>query len=238
MKTTMKPMAKKPTIKPTIKHARKVIDVVSCGLSDGLGEPKPGQMCIEAAVCYAFGLPHSDNPPCVGKEVRDVKIRLNDSSWSSNKARAKGMIRIAVAQLGSNTIDQEEFTRTLAALTVRTIAPIALRMVAKDCKSAKAKKLKEAASRCEIEGSRESAIDALKEIYTNREEYYVIDDATWAFSNPSRAIRAAAAITRAQKSPAARNRTLSLMADLIEEALTICKSPGCKWLYLLDKPIP
>jgi hypothetical protein len=47
-------------------------------------------MCVEAAVCYALGLPHSDNPPCVGYAVRQYKIRLNDSNWSSNEARAKG----------------------------------------------------------------------------------------------------------------------------------------------------
>ena len=37
--------------------ALKVRDTVAAGLSNGLGNPEPGQMCVEAAVCYALGLP-------------------------------------------------------------------------------------------------------------------------------------------------------------------------------------
>jgi hypothetical protein len=81
--------------------AEKVVEVVSKGLVCGMGEPKPGQMCVEAAVCYAMGLPHSDNPPCVDSYVRDVKININDQEWSSKKARAEGLKKLAIAQLGS-----------------------------------------------------------------------------------------------------------------------------------------
>lgn len=82
--------------------ARKVLETVDAGLSSGLGVQKPGKMCVEAAVCYALGLPHGDNPPCVGVAVRAFKIRLNDSGWSSPEARAKGMRKLAIAQLGSD----------------------------------------------------------------------------------------------------------------------------------------
>lgn len=34
--------------------AVKVLEVVDCGLSSGLGKPEPGNMCVEAAVCYAM----------------------------------------------------------------------------------------------------------------------------------------------------------------------------------------
>src|SRR5690242_4423850 len=91
--------------------AAKVLKAVDAGLSQGLGEQKPGQMCVEAAVCYALGLPHGDNPPCVGSAVRAVKIRINDSNWSSKAARAKGMRRVAIAQLGSDKLDQTEFLK-------------------------------------------------------------------------------------------------------------------------------
>jgi hypothetical protein len=87
-------------------------------------------MCVEAAVCYALGLPHSDNPPCVGEAVRSFKIALNDSDWSSPKARAIGMRRIAIAQLGSNEIDQSVFVKELALATIRKIVPLALRAAA------------------------------------------------------------------------------------------------------------
>lgn len=45
------------------KIAKKVLEIVDKGLVNGLGVREPGKMCIEAAVCYALGLPHGDNPP-------------------------------------------------------------------------------------------------------------------------------------------------------------------------------
>lgn len=74
--------------------ARKVLEIVDAGLSKGVGVPKPGKMCVEAAVCFAIGLPHGDDPQCVAPTLRAFKIRLNDSQWSSNMARAKGLRRI------------------------------------------------------------------------------------------------------------------------------------------------
>src|SRR5690349_15232890 len=100
-------------------HAKKVLKLVDKGLVRGLGVQKPGQMCVEAAVCFALGLPHGDNPPCVGSAVRGYKIRLNDSNWSSDKARADGMRRVAIAQLGSDAIDQNEFRKEVVLGTVK-----------------------------------------------------------------------------------------------------------------------
>ena len=95
--------------------AQKVRDTVDAGLSKGMGNPIPGQMCVEAAVNYAMGLPHGDTPSCVGRAVRDFKIALNDSdAWTSNAARAKGLRRVAIAQLGSDKLDQVEFSKALA----------------------------------------------------------------------------------------------------------------------------
>jgi len=101
-------------MKLTKKHARKVLKLVDAGLTSGLGRPEPGQMCIMAAINYAMGLPHGDNPEtCVGSAVRAFDIIINDSQWSSNDARAKGMRREAIAKLGSNTLDQVEFSKKL-----------------------------------------------------------------------------------------------------------------------------
>ena len=86
--------------------AKKVLNVVDKGLVNGMGEAVPGKMCVEAAVCYALGLPHSDNPPCVGQNVRSFKISLNDQKWPTDKDRTKGMRKLAIAQLGSDEIDQ------------------------------------------------------------------------------------------------------------------------------------
>jgi hypothetical protein len=94
-------MAKK-NLEITEDIAKKVIKTVKTGLCDGKGEPIPGQMCVEAAVCYAMGLPHDDQPPCVHHNLRSLKIMINDRNWSGNDARAKGLVRMAVLQLGTN----------------------------------------------------------------------------------------------------------------------------------------
>ena len=111
--------------------ASKVLETVDAGLVKGLGQPIPGRMCVEAAVCFALGLPHSDEPSCVSPAIRALKIRLNDSEWSSDEARAKGMRRLALVQLGSaGVIDDNDFARRIAEMTVRKIVPIALRAAA------------------------------------------------------------------------------------------------------------
>lgn len=109
----------------------KIEEVLGRGLCTGKGDPQ-GRMCVEAAVCFAMGLPHGDDPPCVGLSVRNFKITLNDSKWSSDLARAKGMRKIAIAQLGSNTLDQLEFARRMVDKTIRILTPTLFREVFKD----------------------------------------------------------------------------------------------------------
>lgn len=95
------------------KLATKVLDIVDQGLCSGVGEQKPGKMCVEAAVCFAMGEPHSDQPTCVFYSVRDCKIELNDNlPWKSNSERAEGLRKISVLQLGSNAMkDRGNFQR-------------------------------------------------------------------------------------------------------------------------------
>lgn len=94
--------------------AKKLLKVVDKGLCQGMDEgtnynsetdseiPIPGKMCVEAAVCFALGLPHSDKPPCVAPWLISLKIAFNDNgSWDSNKARAKTLRRLAIVQLGT-----------------------------------------------------------------------------------------------------------------------------------------
>src|SRR5438045_5978164 len=95
--------------KPTKKIVTTLLELLGHGLTRGLGRQEAGQMCVEAAVCAAYGLPHGDKPPCVALSVRAFKIALNDLHWSSNKARAEGMKKLAIAQLGSNEIDERGF---------------------------------------------------------------------------------------------------------------------------------
>ena len=77
--------------------------ILACGLSKGLGQ-RDNQVCIEAAICQTLGLPHSDDPGCVADTVRAFKIALNDSKWSSPKARAEGLRDLGLAQLGSKGV--------------------------------------------------------------------------------------------------------------------------------------
>ena len=111
------------TLKITPSLISKLNATIDAGLSAGLGTPEPGKMCVEAAVCYALGLPHSDNPPCVNPLVRNLKITLNDSSaWSSNEARAKGLKRLAIAQLGTNeNFDEQLFIKELVRTTIEFV---------------------------------------------------------------------------------------------------------------------
>src|SRR6266700_803381 len=109
----------------------KLLGIVDAGLTNGLGVQEPGQMCVEAAVCYALGLPHGDDPTCVDPSLRSLKIRLNDSRWSSDQARAKDLRRLAVIQLGSKGhLDTKEFATRCAGLATKTSVPIALRAAA------------------------------------------------------------------------------------------------------------
>lgn len=111
--------------------ARRVLKTVDAGLSDGLGKPVPGHMCVEAAVCYAMGLPHNDEPPCVSLVIRHLKIMMNDmGAWvpedqiedeggAEEQARAEGLRRLAIAQLGSNTLDDKKILKRLVTIARR-----------------------------------------------------------------------------------------------------------------------
>jgi len=109
----------------TLDQARRVLEVVDVGLCGGIGNPVPGEMCVEAAVCYALGQPHGDEPKCVNAAVRRFKIVLNDARWSSNQARAAGMRKLAIGQLGTNdpSFDEKQFVALLVEQTIRKKLP-------------------------------------------------------------------------------------------------------------------
>lgn len=100
---TPDPAVKKlPPAKIDKKTVARVLEVVDHGLVEGMGVAEPGKFCVEAAVCYALGEPHSDKPSCVHDTLRWFKIGLNDcTEWASEKDRARGLRELAVAQLGT-----------------------------------------------------------------------------------------------------------------------------------------
>lgn len=106
---------------------KRIISLVDMGLVSGLGNPIPGQMCVEAVVFYAThysqeqdslmdpDLECRDDPDdCVSPLLRQLKIKLNDCSWSTRMARAKGLRKLAVLQLGTNHgFNEQEFFNKL-----------------------------------------------------------------------------------------------------------------------------
>lgn len=114
-------------------QAQKVLDVIDKGLTQGVGRPIPGQMCVEAAVCYAFGEPHDDKPKCVDAVLSQVKIHLNDhNAWKRGKsktglnpkaARTHGLRRLGVIQLGSrDAIDSKLLVEHLMRFACQAVA--------------------------------------------------------------------------------------------------------------------
>ena len=188
---------------------RKLLATVDAGLTNGLGEPIPGKMCVEAAISYALGEPHGDGPSCVEPCVRAGKIALNDSRWSSNEARAKGMRAVAIAQLGSRgVVGPIRYTARLAELTIRQIVPISLRAAASVI-PAHYTNLHAAALQCEEDGTANAA---------------------YAAANVAKA-----AATDAAYSADKRDDIFSLMASLMVQVLRECGSPGCEWLWLVKE---
>ena len=223
--------------------ASKVKDVVSYGLVQGLGVPELGEMCVEAAVNYACGLPHGDNPSCVGSAVRAFKIKLNDAIWSSNDARAKGMLKIAIGQLGSNVIDQAAFAQIVAFKTVTVLMPVILidngfNTEATLCENSK--DIREA--RYNISQIR----NRLRPAYSSSTTIYVAKiAASYAYTSSTIIYAGAAAVAAANTAAvaaAAANRNyitandkyLNISANICLEALIELKSPGCEFLYLCD----
>jgi hypothetical protein len=204
----------KTTVKINKALARKVLSIVDQGLCNGMGKPIPGQMCVEAAVCFAMGLPHSDEPPCVSAAVRKLKICLNDASWSSNEARTKGMRRLAIAQLGTaDTIDDNEFAKQVAKISIQKIVPRALLSAAKyhpDKKHQDA--LKKAAKDCQKNPTQKTA------------------NAAYAAANAA----AYAAAYAANAANAAKDAELAFFAEEVVQVLIDMKAQGAQWLDLTE----
>ena len=220
-------------------HARKIVELLGHGLVNGIGVQEPGKMCVEAAVCYALGLPHSDDPGCVSPALRQLKIGLNDSRWSSPMARADGLKRLALVQLGSKgVLDDREFVRRVVDVTIRRAVPVGLRAAAR-ANPAHAVALEACAVRCEQEGTRESC-DEARRVARAAAAYvaaYAADAAAYAAAYADAAAAAAAADAAADDADArARDRALGDYAVWVVRILIDMNAPGCQWLDLTPLP--
>jgi hypothetical protein len=249
----------KPMDKPIINEqlCSKVLDIVDKGLTAGLGRPEPGKMCVEAAVCYALDLPHSDDPPCVGYTVKSFKINLNDLLWPSNEERSKGMRKLAIAQLGSDQIDQQKFAEYVTIETIKRILPIALDKVDLPDHAIACRKITTIQEAQEVTTSattatRIAAATAAAVYASSDTAVYAVFAYASAARNAARAARdaahvtydttttasicastcVAASISTAVADPVNKLEILQLSAQIGLEALIKLESPGCKFLYL------
>ena len=215
-----------------------LLSVVDHGLVRGLGSPVPGQMCVEAAVCYSLGLPHGDDPLCVASSLRQFKIRINDANWSSNAARAKGLRRLAVAQLGTKfTLNEQEFTKRVVIMLVKTtlVDIIDGETLKNQCRSVET--LKEAIEAALALRSRYEyavaaavyAVDAVTAAYVA----YVADAAYAAVRAVVRAVVHVAAYAAAHAGNG--DKVLSDFCERVVQILIDMKAPGCEFLYLTEK---
>ena len=181
-------------------------------------------MCVEAAVNYALGNDHGDNPSCVGAAVRAFKIRLNDARWPTDKDRTEGMRKLAIAQLGSDEIDQKEFARFVVLETIKRILPLTLRTAVSFIPKHK-DELELLALACE------AAVD----IATAGKAAKAAKEGAYKVRAYASAYAAYADADAAKKTfLAKRLEVLRLSAQIGLEALKHCGSKGVKWLDLCE----
>jgi hypothetical protein len=197
--------------------ACRVLSTVDAGLVYGLGRPTPGEMCVEAAVCYALGQEHGDEPSCVSPALRAFKIRLNDAQWSSAIARARGLRRLALIQLGSTDLNEVLFATELAKLAkdwaCRAAADYAAAAYAAACAAAVAYAAAYAAAAADYAAADRAAARA-----------------TWAAAEA--ADYAATRATWAAAEAADGDKTLSRAAEDTVQLLIKLDAPGAVWLDL------
>lgn len=232
-------------IKLTKSVARKILEVIDHpdGLVRGLGKPEPGKFCVEAAVQYVLtnGQEHNAEPACVGTAVRAFKIKLNDCYWSSNQARAKGMRRLAVAQLGSNKIDQVKFGELMFLRGTQKLLPFVFREIAKIKPAGKYQDdLNNHADICTAVKTFEEARQACMNATAFASAFAA--SAAFAYASAASAYTYAAAFAFAASAASAytydfkqaklgeKDRLLLLTAEVGVECLIELKSPGTKWL--------
>ncbi len=232
--------------------AKKVLSIVDAGLCSGVGKPIPGQMCVEAAVCYALNEPHGDEPTCVSYVLRTFKIALNDAHWSSNQTRAKGLRRIAVAQLGTNsTLDEQEFIQKLSELTIKKLLSKTLRNLSQFYDAPYKFALLNSAQECEEKGT-ESAAWSAKSAATSTESAaksaansanFAAWSAEYAAKSAAKSANSAAwsaeyaaksANSAAWSAKSANDQILIEFAEDVVQILIELQTPGSKYLNITE----
>lgn len=239
--------------------ASKVLKVVDKGLSYGTGSyGKPGSMCIEIAVNYALGGPDDDHPDCVNSLLADLKITINDQyDWKTNKIRANGMRRLAIAQLGtaSSGFDYYVFEDKLRHVMVEKYAkPVTEVLRQKWFKDVSVKAIKKnladisKAFECPIENISDvtdivtDLQDEISELVSNVENDDEInsikewlDDDVDVRDNWHDLITLHISHVRKGRAKDKTKNALKEFAEDVVQVLIKMKTPGSKYLYLTEK---
>ncbi len=195
------------------KVIEKFDELLKRGLCRGVGRAD-GQMCVEAAITQAMGLPFDDEPACVEPVVRRFKITLNDSThWMSPVSRAAGLRDLGIAQIGSaGVVDGKMFATLMAKKTIKYILPEI------PTRSEKLKALLlacgEVSMDAPLEDFRKSAANAANAAAYAANAAYAADATAYA-----------AAVGKNDP-----ERFLRLSAALALETLRELKSPGCLYV--------
>ena len=199
------------------------------GLCSGKGSPN-GEMCIEALITQILDEPFSDEPECVTAEIRNFKISLNDTNWSSNQARAVGLRNIGIAQIGSKgVVDGPEFLKGLQTKIIGVLIPVIFRKIFKN-----KKEILLLVDICEKQPTRENCLILKNAASADAAYAYYASSAAAAaayadvaYASDAASAYAAAAYT---SDAASADYYLIMCANLALEVLKEMNSPGCAWL--------
>ena len=164
-------------------------------------------------------------------------LSLNDSSWSDGQARAKGLRRVAIAQLGTaDTLDGEKFKREFQVAATQRCTPLLLRAAATIARKGKdenqAAKIENVAAQCEAGIPIVEAQAAMRALHAYAYAYAHANANAYA---DAYANAYANAYAYANANAGDRDKFLRAVADSVEAALRACNSPG---IALLDQLLP
>src|SRR6185312_2282467 len=181
--------------------------------------------------------------PCVGAAVRSYKIALNDCHWSSNFARARGMRKLAIAQLGSDTINQAKFAELVRFKGIQRALPVILRSWADHAECKNKNEVRSAAKECQAAKNLGEAVGSAEKAYVSASAYASAYAYAYAYASAYTSAYAYAYASASAYAYASAYREyldeklgkdflLNLSAQIALNALRELKSPGCKWLDL------
>lgn len=212
------------------KFYEKLLKTINKGLCTGVGNGKPGNMCIEAVVCNLIGKPEQEDQPidCVIEDAIQFKIDLNDTNgWSSNKMRAWGLRRAGTAQIGSKNIkESRKFLSYIQSGYEKTFGPI--------IRIAMLKQL-------DIWYKETRIAIKKKNKYVERLSFNEFNDVIGNFEDysdsPCEILKELMGLLDT-KSNKVREYLLFIIAEICVQALKKCGSPGAKYLYMCPFKLP